>query len=74
MTIPSGVMPIESPDERDNFRKANTAFREASIKFTYYVAGLSLAILMFSLQDLPKAPHLFIRWCFLVSWGMRLPT
>jgi hypothetical protein len=45
-----------------------SAFRDATTKFTYYIAGVSLAILAFSIQTYAAPNPSWLKWLFALSW------
>jgi hypothetical protein len=46
----------------------SVALREATTKFTYYVAGVSLAVLAFALQTYAAPSPEWLKWLHVASW------
>jgi hypothetical protein len=58
---------IESEEAEKRRRKLIDDHKEASTKFTNYLAGLSLAILTFGYQHFDKSPK-WAQWIYVASW------
>jgi hypothetical protein len=50
------------------FQDKSQRHNEAAGKFTYFMAGITMAIVAFSLQTYKKPPTLWLTWVYVASW------
>lgn len=72
--------PEDLVDDEEKGKMANTTaekiqnHQESTSKFTYYMAGVTMAVLAFSLQAYKKPPAPWVTWLYVVSWGFLLAS
>jgi hypothetical protein len=65
-------------EEKGNMKDGDTYYdkanrhNDASAKFNYYMAGVALAVLAFSLQTYKKPPTSWLTGIYVASWGFLL--